>query len=134
VAELAGAGLLGVLAVRVHPALVLSAACTPAAGIVLAVVDDRIHRLSDPVVVPTRAALAVRLATAGVAVHRPTRLGTAVVGGTATFAVYVLLGLVTGGRCFGDPLTELRRETTFVGMPDFDPPGRRATIKSTGRS
>jgi hypothetical protein len=64
-AELAGAGLLGVLAVRVHCALVLAAACT--------------------------------LAAAG-------------------------------------PLTELWRETTFVGMPDFDPPGPRATIKSTDRS
>ena len=64
-AELAGAGLLGMLAVRVHRALVLAAACT--------------------------------LAAAG-------------------------------------PLTELRRETTFVGMPDFDPSGPRATIKSTDRS
>ena len=64
-AELAGVGLLGMLAVRVHRALVLAAACT--------------------------------LAAAG-------------------------------------PLTELRRETTFVGMPDFDPSGPRATIKSTDRS
>jgi hypothetical protein len=64
-AELADAGPLGVLAVRVHRALVLAAACT--------------------------------LAAAG-------------------------------------PLTELWRQTTFVGMPDFDPSGPRATIKSTDRS
>ena len=38
------------------------------------------------------------------------------------------------GMGLDDPLTELWRETTFVGMPDFDPPGPRATTKATGRS
>ncbi len=84
--------------------------------------------------VPTLAVVAVLFATAGIAEHRQRQLATAVVGGTATLAFYVLLGLVTGGLGFGDSLTELRRQTTFVGMPDFDPPGPRATIKSTDLS
>jgi len=103
VAELAGASILGVLAVRVHPALVLGAAGTlAAAGIVLAVVDARTHRLPDRVMVPTLAVVAVLLGTAGIAEHRPAQLAAAVVGGAATFAFYVLLGLVTGGVGFGD--------------------------------
>ena len=103
VAELSGAGVLGVLAVCVQPALVLSATCTLAtAGIVLAVIDARTHRLPDRVVVPTLAIVAVLLAAAGVVEHRPAQLATAVGGGAATFGFYVLLGLVTGGVGFGD--------------------------------
>ena len=103
VVELAGAVVLGVLALRVHPPLVLGAACSlAAAGIVFAVVDARTHRLPDRVVVPTLVVVAVLLATAGVAEHRPAQLATAVVGGAATFTFYVLLGLATGGLGFGD--------------------------------
>lgn len=103
VVELAGAVVLGVLALRVHPPLVLGAACSlAAAGVVFAVVDARTHRLPDRVVVPTLVVVAVLLATAGLAEHRPAPLVTAVVGGAATFTFYVLLGLVTGGLGFGD--------------------------------
>ncbi len=103
VVELAGAVVLGVLALRVHPPLVLGAACSlAAAGVVFAVVDARTHRLPDRVVVPTLVVVAVLLATAGLAEHRPAPLVTAVVGGAATFTFYVLLGLVTGGRGVGD--------------------------------
>ena len=103
VLELSGAGVLGVLAVRVHPPLLLGAACSLAtAGMVFAVVDARTHRLPDRVVIPTLAIVAVLLAAAGVVEHRPAQLAIAVVGGTATFGFYVLLGLATAGVGFGD--------------------------------
>jgi leader peptidase (prepilin peptidase)/N-methyltransferase len=102
-AEVAGGGLFGVLALRVHPPFVLGAACSlAAAGIVLAVVDARTRRLPDRVVVPTLVVVAVLVAMAGVDQHRPAQLATAVVGGAATFGFYALLGLVTGGVGFGD--------------------------------
>lgn len=103
VIELAGAGLLSLLALRVHPPLVLAAAgCMTAAGIVLAAIDTSSGRLPDQVLVPTLVAVLVVLVAAGFVDHQVSHLIDALVGAAAAFAGFTMLSLATAGLGFGD--------------------------------
>ena len=103
VIEVVSAGLLGLLALRVHPLLVLSAlGVVGAAGIVLGTIDATTHRLPDAVLAPTLVVVLCLLVVAGLADHRPAQLIGALIGGAAAFAGYSLLALVTAGLGFGD--------------------------------
>jgi leader peptidase (prepilin peptidase)/N-methyltransferase len=103
VIEVVSAGLLGLVALRVHPLLVLAAlGVVGAAGIILTAIDASTRRLPDAVLAPTLVVVLVLLVVAGLADHRPTQLIGALIGGTAAFAGYSLLALVTAGLGFGD--------------------------------
>jgi leader peptidase (prepilin peptidase)/N-methyltransferase len=102
--EAASAVLLGALAARVHPALVLAAACWLALfAVPLAFIDAAVRRLPD---VLTGLALAgttlLLLVQAAVSGHWPP-LGRAVAGGAALAGFYLLLALVSpSGMGMGD--------------------------------
>lgn len=101
--EAVSAAVLGLLALRVHPPLVLVAVgLAAAAGIVVAAVDARTRRVPDRVLIPTLVAVTTLLVAAGVVDHRPERLLTALGGASAAFAGYSLLALVTSGLGLGD--------------------------------
>jgi leader peptidase (prepilin peptidase)/N-methyltransferase len=87
VIEVLSAAVLGLLALRVHPLLVLAAAGLAAAGgIVLGAVDASTQGLPDKVLIPTLVAVAALLVAAGIVDHRPERLGSALAGAAAAFA------------------------------------------------
>ena len=95
--------MLGLLALRVHPLLVLAAlGVAVAAGIVLVAIDARARRLPDAVLAPTLVVVLVLLVVAGIVDHRPSELVAALIGGAAAFAGYSLLALGTAGLGFGD--------------------------------
>jgi leader peptidase (prepilin peptidase)/N-methyltransferase len=103
VIEVAAAGLLSLLVLRVHPPLVLAAAgCATAAGIILATVDTNSGRLPDHVLVPTLVTVLVLLVIAGFVDHQLSQLIDALVGAAAAFTGYTLLALATAGLGFGD--------------------------------
>lgn len=103
VIEAVSAAVLGLLALRVHPLLVLVAVGLAAAGgIVLGVLDASTQRLPDRVLIPTLVAVTALLVSAGIVDHHPDRLVAALVGATASFAGYSLLGVVTSGIGLGD--------------------------------
>jgi len=84
--------LLGALAARVHPALVLAAACWLAAcALPLAFIDAAVRRLPDPLTIPAYAGTALLLATSG---HWPTLLRAAL-GGLALAGFYLVLLLIS---------------------------------------
>ncbi|MDA8302185.1 MAG: prepilin peptidase [Actinomycetota bacterium] len=101
--EVVSAGVSGLLALRVHPPLVLAALVwAAAAGIVLVAIDASTRRLPDAVLAPTLVVVLVLLVVAGLVDHRSSELVGALIGGAATFAGYSLLALVTAGLGFGD--------------------------------
>ena len=103
VIELVSAGLLGLLALRVHPLLVLAAlGWVAAAGIVLVAIDASTQRLPHAVLPPTLIVVLVLLVVAGIVDHRPNQLVAALIGGAAAFAGYSMLALATSGPGFGD--------------------------------
>lgn len=103
VVELMTAGLLGLLALRVHPFLVLAAlAWMAAAGIVLAAIDASKRRLPDAILAPTLVGVVALLIAAGLVDHRPHQLLQALISGAAAFAAFTLLALATSGLGFGD--------------------------------
>lgn len=105
VIELVNAGLLALLALRVHPLLVLAAlGWVAAAGIVLVAIDASTRRLPDAVLAPTLvvALVLLVLVVAGIVNHRPSQLVAALLGGAMAFAGYSLLALATSGLGFGD--------------------------------
>jgi leader peptidase (prepilin peptidase)/N-methyltransferase len=84
--------LLGTLAARVHPGLVLAAACWLAAcAVPLAFIDAAVRRLPDQLTAPAYAGTAVFLATTG---HWPSLLR-AVLGGLALAGFYLALLLIS---------------------------------------
>jgi leader peptidase (prepilin peptidase)/N-methyltransferase len=103
VIEVVSAGLLGLLALRVHPLPVLAAlGVVGTAGIVLGGIDATTHRLPDAILAPSLVVVVCLLVVTGLAGHRPTHLIGALIGGAAAFAGYSLLALVTAGLGFGD--------------------------------
>lgn len=117
-----------------RPAYLLPPTSSPV-GTALAVVDRATRRLPNPIVLgsyPIEAALLV-LASSTEGTWEP--LGRASIGAAALGGFFLVIALgIPGQLVMDDPLTELRRQTTFVGMPEFDPSGPRATIKSMDRS
>jgi len=84
--------LLGALAARVHPALVLAAACWLAAcAVPLAFIDAAVRRLPDRLTIPAYAGTALLLATSG---HWPALLRAAL-GGLALAGFYLVLLLIS---------------------------------------
>lgn len=74
-----------------------------AASIVLAVIDARVHRLPDAIVLPTAVAVAVLLTAAAWLAGDWADLGTAGIGATALAAFYLLLAIIVpGGMGLGD--------------------------------
>lgn len=101
--ELLGAGLLGLLALRVHPTLVLAAVgLATVAAIALARIDWTTLRVPDAILAPTLVSVVVLFAAAGVVDHREHQLFQALIGGAAAFAAYTVLALATSGLGFGD--------------------------------
>ena len=106
-----------------------------AVGVVTSVIDLRTHRLPDRVVLPSYPIVAVLLALASGMEGRWWPLGLAALAMVLVAGFYLVLGLAfPHGLGLGDPLTELRRETSFFAMLDFLPQAGRVTIKTTGRS
>jgi leader peptidase (prepilin peptidase)/N-methyltransferase len=88
--------LFGALAIRVHPGLVLAAACWLAAcAVPLAFIDAAVRRLPDRLTIPAYAGTAVLLlAAAAVSGHWPILLRAAL-GGLALAAFYLALLLIS---------------------------------------
>jgi leader peptidase (prepilin peptidase) / N-methyltransferase len=104
--ELAAAVVLGLLAARIHPALVLAAACWLAACLIpLAFIDASTRRLPDLMTGPAylgTAGLLLAAAATGDGRHWPT-LGRALLGGLAYLGFCLLLFLINpAGMGFGD--------------------------------
>lgn len=104
VVELTTAILLGALAVRFHPGLVLAAACWLAlCAVPLAFIDAAVRRLPDALTGAALAGIALMLLTTGAASghwHTPAR---AVLGGVALSGFYLLLALISpSGMGLGD--------------------------------
>ena len=102
--ELTTAVLLGALAARVHPGLVLAAACWLAlCAVPLAFIDATARRLPDVLTGPAFAGtVLLLLAAAAAGGHWPT-LGRAVLGGIALAGFYLVLGLISpSGMGLGD--------------------------------
>lgn len=103
VTELVGAGLLGLLALRVHPPLVLAALGVAAiAAIALAAIDWATLRVPDAILTPTTISVIALFVAAGLVDHREHQLLQALIGGTATFAAYTVLALASAELGFGD--------------------------------
>jgi leader peptidase (prepilin peptidase) / N-methyltransferase len=102
--ELTAAVLLGALAARVHPALVLAAACWLAlCAIPLAFIDAAARRLPDVLTGPAFAGTVVLLLAAAAAGGQWPALGRAVLGGVALAGFYVVLALISpSGMGMGD--------------------------------
>jgi leader peptidase (prepilin peptidase)/N-methyltransferase len=96
--------LFGALAARVHPGLVLAAACWLAlCAVPLAFIDAAVQRLPDLLTGPAFAgAVLLLLAAAAVGGHWPA-LGRAVLGGAALAGFYLLLAVISpSGMGMGD--------------------------------
>jgi leader peptidase (prepilin peptidase)/N-methyltransferase len=102
--ELAAAVLLGALAARVHPDLVLAAACWLAVcAIPLAFVDAAARRLPDVLTGPAFAGTVLLLLAAAAAGGQWPALLRAVLGGIALAGFYLLLALISpSGMGLGD--------------------------------
>jgi len=96
--------LLGLLAARVHPALVLAAACWLAlCAVPLAVVDVAVYRLPDPLTAAAYAGVAVLLLAAAVVSGPWPALLRAGLGGLALAGFYLLLMVISpSGMSLGD--------------------------------
>lgn len=103
VTELVGAGLLGLLALRVHAPLVLAALGVAAiAAIALAAIDWAAFRVPDAILAPTLVLVMALFVADALVDHREDQLLQALIGGAAAFAVYTVLALATAGLGFGD--------------------------------
>lgn len=96
--------LLGALAARVHPGLVLAAACWLAlCAVPLAFVDAAVHRLPDPLTAAAYTGTAVLLVVAAAAGGHWPGMGRAALGGVALAGFYLLLVLISpAGMGMGD--------------------------------
>jgi leader peptidase (prepilin peptidase)/N-methyltransferase len=103
VIEVVSAGLLGGLALRVHPVLVLCAlALMVEAALILGGIDANVRRLPNAVMVPTFVAVFALLVAAAIVDHEPHHLLRAIIGGASAFTAYTLLAIVSSGLGFGD--------------------------------
>ena len=102
--ELITAALFGALAARVHPGLVLAAACWLAAcAVPLAWIDAAVQRLPDVLTAPAYAGTAIFLLLAAAAGRPWGDLVRAVLGGLALAAVYLAITVVSrSGLGLGD--------------------------------
>ena len=101
--ELLGAGLLGLLALRIHPPLVLAAlGVATIAAMALAAIDWATLRVPDAILAPTLISVVALFLAAGIIDHREHQLLQAIIGGAAAFAAYTILALATSGLGFGD--------------------------------
>ena len=92
----AAPGLAGVLVLVAYLGLAV-------ASVVLAVIDIRVRRLPDAIVLPTLAGLALLLAAAALVAGEATALLRGLVGAVALFALYLVIALLSrGGMGFGD--------------------------------
>jgi leader peptidase (prepilin peptidase) / N-methyltransferase len=96
--------LLGLLAARVHPALVLAAACWLAVcAVPLAVIDVAVYRLPDPLTAAAYAGTAALLLAAAAATGPWPALLRAGLGGLALAGFYLLLAVLSpSGMSLGD--------------------------------
>jgi leader peptidase (prepilin peptidase)/N-methyltransferase len=96
VAELATAALFGALAARVHPGLVLAAACWLAAcAVALACVDAATARLPDVLTGPAYAGTVILLLLAAAVSGHWSALVRALLGGLALAAAYLALAVIS---------------------------------------
>jgi leader peptidase (prepilin peptidase) / N-methyltransferase len=103
VIELSSGALIGLLALRVHPFLVLVALSWLAgSGIVAAAVDINVHRLPNTILGPAAIAVIALLTAAAIFDHRPHQLLEALIGGAIALTSYTLLALTTSGLGLGD--------------------------------
>jgi leader peptidase (prepilin peptidase)/N-methyltransferase len=102
--EVATALLLGALAARVHPGLVLAAACWLAlCAVPLAFIDAAVRRLPDLLTGPAFAGTALLLLAAAAVSGNWHSLARAVLGGIALASFYLLLALISpSGMGMGD--------------------------------
>ena len=102
--EFAAALLLGALAARIHPGLVLAAACWLAlCAVPLAFIDAAVRRLPDPLTAAAYAGTVVLLVLAAAADGHWNAMARAGLGGVALAGFYLLLLLVSpGGMGMGD--------------------------------
>jgi leader peptidase (prepilin peptidase) / N-methyltransferase len=102
--ELTSAVLLGALATRVHPALLLAAACWLAlCAVPLAFIDAAVRRLPDVLTGPEFAGTALLLAAAAAGSGHWLFLARAVLGGIALAGFYLILALISpAGMGMGD--------------------------------
>lgn len=102
--EVSSALLLGALAARVHPGLVLAAACWLAlCAVPLAFIDAAVRRLPDLLTGPAFAGTALLLLAAAAASGHWNPLVRAVLGGIALAGFYLLLALISpSGMGMGD--------------------------------
>jgi leader peptidase (prepilin peptidase) / N-methyltransferase len=102
--EFAAAAVLGLLAARIGPGLVLAAACWLAAcAVPLAGIDVATHRLPDPLTGTAYLGTVMLLAAAALTADRPAELLRAVAGGAALAACYLTLFLISpSGMGLGD--------------------------------
>lgn len=104
IVEVTTALLFGALAARVHPGLVLAAACWFAAcAVPLAFIDIAVRRLPDPLTGAALAGTLSLLAAAALTAGHPGDLAKAVIGAVALPAFYLLLFLIRpSGMGLGD--------------------------------
>lgn len=102
--ELAMAAALGALAARIHPGLVLAAACWLAVcAVPLGWIDVAVHRLPDVLTAAAYAGTAAFLLLAAAASGHWPSLGRAVLGGLLLAACYLVLALISpSGMGAGD--------------------------------
>jgi leader peptidase (prepilin peptidase) / N-methyltransferase len=121
--ELCTAILLGGLAARVHPGLVLAAACWLAVGAVaLAWIDGAAQRLPDVLTIPAWAGTVVLLLAAAAASGHWPALLRALLGGLALAAAYLALALISRGAVgLGDAklAASLGTLTAWYGWPQL---------------
>jgi leader peptidase (prepilin peptidase)/N-methyltransferase len=96
--------LLGLLAARVHPALVLAAACWLAlCAVPLAIIDVAVYRLPDPLTAAAYAGTAALLLAAAAVTGPWSALLRAGLGGLALAGFYLLLAVISpSGMSLGD--------------------------------
>jgi leader peptidase (prepilin peptidase)/N-methyltransferase len=103
-----------------------------ATAAVVTVTDLTTRKIPEAVVVPSYPLAAALLAVASAPRGQWWALARGGIPMASLGGFYLVLGLAFPNQFgIGDPLTELRREPTFLGMPDFDPSGRRTTMKAT---
>jgi leader peptidase (prepilin peptidase)/N-methyltransferase len=102
--EVITAIVLGALASRIHPGLVLAAACWLAlCAVPLAFIDAAVHRLPDLLTAPAYAGTAILLLLAAAINGRWPTLAQAVLGGIALAGFYLALALISpAGMGLGD--------------------------------
>ena len=115
-AEITTAVLLGALAARVHPGLLLAAACWLAVcAVPLAFIDAAVQRLPDPLTAAAFAGTALLLLAAAAVGGQWHALTVAILGGVALTGFYLLLMLINpGGMGMGDVKTAASAGTVLA--------------------